>query len=200
MRTEICDLLEIEFPIFAFSHCRDVVAAVSEAGGLGVLGAVAPTPVLAAGGIADGRQVVAALAAGAQGAWTGSIWLTVEESHCTPEQRDSYLQAKSGDAVRSRAFTGKPARMLRNDWTQAWERSDTPDPLGMPLQGMVAMDAIIRAERYPKSAQPVAFSPVGQVVGQMNEVRSVRDVVRGLVEEYLDAIERLQSLGQGEDA
>lgn len=159
-----------------------------------VIDAVAPTPVLAAGGIGDGRQIAAALAGGAEGAWTGSIWLTAEESHCTPEQRNSYLEAESADAVRSRAFTGKPARMLANDWTRAWERSDTPDPLGMPLQGMVSMDAIMRAERYPKNAQAVAFSPVGQVVGRMNEVRSVREVVQTLVEEYFEAFDRLQSI------
>src|SRR6476661_7148150 len=46
MRTPLCDMFGIEYPIFAFSHCRDVVAAVSKAGGLGVLGAVGLTPEL----------------------------------------------------------------------------------------------------------------------------------------------------------
>jgi NAD(P)H-dependent flavin oxidoreductase YrpB (nitropropane dioxygenase family) len=159
-----------------------------------IIGAVAPTPVLAAGGIGTGQQMAAALAMGAAGVWTGSLWLTVEEAECPPAQMDSYLVATSGDTVRSRSWTGKPCRMLRNEWTDAWGREDTPDPLGMPLQGMVTMDAIQRTHRYAGPAQKVAFNPVGQVVGQMNETRSVREVVYGLVEEYLESVERLNTL------
>jgi NAD(P)H-dependent flavin oxidoreductase YrpB (nitropropane dioxygenase family) len=161
-----------------------------------VIDAVAPTPVLAAGGIGSGRQVAAALAMGAQGVWTGSLWLTVEEADAQPAQLESYLRATSEDTVRSRSVTGKPCRMLRNDWTDAWEKPDAPKPLGMPLQGMVTMDMVRRTNRYAKSpqAQRVAFNPVGQMVGQMNEVRSVREVIFGLVEEYVDAADRLRRL------
>jgi NAD(P)H-dependent flavin oxidoreductase YrpB (nitropropane dioxygenase family) len=161
-----------------------------------VIDAVAPTPVLAAGGIGTGRQVAAALAMGAQGVWTGSLWLTVEEAENPPAQMDSYLHATSEDTVRSRSYTGKPCRMLRNDWTEAWENPENPKPLGMPLQGMVTMDAVRRTHRYASSAQTqrVAFNPVGQVVGQMNEIRSVREVIQELVEGYVDATEHLQAL------
>ncbi|NRA01016.1 MAG: nitronate monooxygenase [Myxococcales bacterium] len=161
-----------------------------------IIQAVSPVPVLAAGGIGTGAQVAAALAIGAQGVWTGSLWLTVQEAECPPAQMDSYLQATSQDTVRSRSFTGKPCRMLKNDWTDAWARDDTPDPLGMPLQNMVTMDAIVRTSRYASSpqAQAVAFNPVGQVVGMMNEVRSSREVIMELVEGYLDTLERLNGL------
>jgi NAD(P)H-dependent flavin oxidoreductase YrpB (nitropropane dioxygenase family) len=159
-----------------------------------VIDAVAPTPVLAAGGIGTGRQMAAAIALGAQGVWTGSIWLTVEEAESPPAQMDSLLRATSRDTVRSRAWTGKPCRMLRNEWTDAWEKEDTPDPLGMPLQFMVTADAVSRTHRYAGKAQEVAFNPVGQIVGTMNEIKSVREVVVEMVEEYLDAAERLQSL------
>jgi NAD(P)H-dependent flavin oxidoreductase YrpB (nitropropane dioxygenase family) len=164
-----------------------------------VIEAVAPLPVLAAGGIGSGRQVAAALAMGAQGVWTGSLWLTVKEADCPPAQMASYLNATSQDTVRSRSFTGKPCRMLRNDWTDAWEGPDAPQPLGMPLQNMVTMDAVVRTSRYASSpnAQAVAFNPVGQVVGMMNEVRSSREVVTDLVEGYLDAVERLNALQPG---
>jgi NAD(P)H-dependent flavin oxidoreductase YrpB (nitropropane dioxygenase family) len=138
--------------------------------------------------------MAAALALGAQGVWTGSIWLTVEESGAEPPQRESYLRATSADTVRSRSWTGKPCRMLRNDWTEAWDRSDSPQPLGMPLQGMVTAEAMSRVHRYGKQAQPVAFNPVGQVVGQMNEVRPVREVMYRLVEEYLESVEGLNAL------
>ena len=159
-----------------------------------VIDAVAPLPVLAAGGIGSGRAMAAAMAMGAQGVWTGSIWLTVQEAECPPEQQASYMKATSRDTVRSRSYTGKPCRMLRNDWTEAWAAPDTPDPLGMPLQFMVTADAVSRTHRYASKAQDVAFNPVGQVVGTMNDVRPVREVVVEMVEEYLDAVERLQAL------
>jgi len=161
-----------------------------------IIEAVDPVPVLAAGGIATGKQLAAALAMGAQGAWTGSLWLTVKEAECPPAQTESYLNATSQDTVRSRSFTGKPCRMLKNDWTEAWGAEDTPDPLGMPLQNMVTMDAITRTNRYASSpqAQAVAFNPVGQVVGMMNDVRTSREVIVDFVEGYVDTMDRLNGL------
>jgi len=161
-----------------------------------VIAAVAPTPVLAAGGIGSGAQIAAALALGAQGVWTGSLWLTVEESDLPPAQKAQLLAAGSRDTVRSRSFTGKPCRMLRNDWTEAWESPENPKPLGMPLQYMVSGEAVARAHAYPEKARQVMFNPVGQVVGQLHEVRKVRDVIMDLVEGYLEATERLARLGQ----
>jgi len=159
-----------------------------------VIDAVAPLPVLAAGGIGDGRQMAAALMLGAQGVWTGSIWLTVEEAEAPPAQQESLLRASSQDTVRSRSYTGKPCRMLRNDWTEAWEKAENPKPLGMPLQFMVTADAVARTHRYAGKAQAVAFNPVGQVVGLMNEVKSSRELIVELVEEYLDAVERFRQI------
>jgi NAD(P)H-dependent flavin oxidoreductase YrpB (nitropropane dioxygenase family) len=159
-----------------------------------VIAAVAPTPVLAAGGIGNGGQMAAALAMGADGVWTGSLWLTVDEAEVPRPQQDSLLHASSRDTVRSRSYTGKPCRMLRNEWTEAWSSTETPDPLGMPLQFMVTANAVSRTSRYANKAQDVAFNPVGQVVGQMDEIRPVRDVVFRMVEEYVDAIERLNEL------
>jgi len=128
--------------------------------------------------------------------WSGSLWLPVVEAMAEPAQKQSYLEASSEDTVRSRSWTGKPCRMLRNDWTDAWERADTPEPLGMPLQGLVTTDAIRRTSTYAGIAetQKVAFNPVGQVVGQLNEVESCRDVMFRLLSEYVDATERLQSM------
>jgi len=156
-----------------------------------VIDAVAPTPVLAAGGIGTGRQIAAALAMGAQGVWTGTLWLTVEEADVAPNQTAAYLAATSADTIRSRAYTGKPCRMLRNDWTEAWARDDTPDPLPMPLQMMVAIEAVGASHRYPDKAPPVAFNPCGQVIGRATTVRKVKDVIYDLVEEYVEAVDRL---------
>ncbi len=113
-----------------------------------IIDAVAPTPVLAAGGIGSGRQVAAALAMGAAGAWTGSLWLSVAEAAAEPEEKECYFKATSEDTVRSPSWTGKPCRMLRNDWTDAWAAPETPKPLGMPLQGLVTADGMRRTHRY----------------------------------------------------
>ncbi|MBW2270800.1 MAG: nitronate monooxygenase [Deltaproteobacteria bacterium] len=162
-----------------------------------VVDAVAPTPVLAAGGIGSGRQIVAALAQGTQGVWMGSVWLTVSEADAALPEVESYLAASSRDTVRSRSFTGKLARMLRNDWTDAWEAPDAPDPLPMPLQGMISLEAVDRAKRHPGQGQQVAFNAVGQIVGSMNQVQPVRQVMSRLVDEYLEAFDELEKLMPG---
>ncbi len=162
-----------------------------------VVDAVAPTPVLAAGGIGTGRQIAAALAMGAQGVWTGSLWLTVQESDLLPVQIESLLKATSRDTLRSRSWTGKPARMLRTEWTEAWEAPDAPKPLDMPLQGMLTTSAMARMMRQPEKSRSMMYNPVGQIVGRLNSVRPVKEVIRHLVEEYLDAVDRLQRLNAG---
>jgi len=154
-----------------------------------VVDAVAPVPVLAAGGIGDGRQLAAALALGAQGAWTGSIWLTVTESDVSPVVLDKLLRAGPGDTVRSRSLTGKPARLLRTAWTEAWDDPDGPGTLPMPLQFMVTAEALQRIGRSGNEA--LAGSPVGQIVGRMNSVRTTRDVVFDLVDGAVRTIARL---------
>ena len=126
--------------------------------------------------------------------WPGSIWLTVLEADAPPPQTEALLQATSKDTVRSRSFTGKPCRMLRNDWTEAWEAPDAPKPLGMPLQFMVTSEAVARGHRYADKARKVMFNPVGQIVGRMNAVQPVKDVMYQLVQEYVESVERLQAL------
>ena len=161
-----------------------------------IIDAVGDLPVLAAGGIGNGRQMASALAMGAQGIWTGSMWLTVEEAFTQPAQKTSYLNATSEDTIRSKSWTGKPARMLKNAWTDAWDHPDNPKPLPMPLQGMITYDAIRRTSIYADQgkAQDVSFNAAGQVIGQINEVESVKNVVYRLVNEYLDAVENLNNL------
>lgn len=152
-------------------------------------------PVLAAGGIGCGRQMAAALALGAQGAWTGSIWLTVAEADTNPASLENLLAAESRDAVRSRSMTGKPARQLRTAWTEAWERPGAPKTLPMPLQGIVFSELAHRVTRAKSRA--LSGSPVGQIVSRMNTVRSSREVVREMVEECVEAKDRLDTLFGG---
>jgi len=169
-------------------HCGDVGSIVLWPQ---VVKEVAPKPVLAAGGIGSGQQIAAALALGCQGAWSGSQWLMVEESENTSKQQEAYINATSRDTVRSRSFTGKPCRMLKNDWTDAWEAPGNPEPLGMPLQYMVSGMAVAATSRYPNETVDVAFNPVGQVVGQFKKVEKTATVINRWVEEYLEATQSL---------
>jgi len=159
-----------------------------------VIDALEPVPVLAAGGIATGGQIAGALALGAQGVWTGSIWLTVAESDMTPLVLEKLMEADSSQTVRSRALSGKPARQLRTEWTDAWDRPDCPGYLPMPLQFMLVADVMARVAR--SNNRELTGMPVGQVVGMMNRVRPVRDVMQTLVEEYIEAVERLDALNR----
>ncbi len=164
-----------------------------------VIDAVQPAPVLAAGGIGSGQQMAAALALGADGVWTGSIWLTVREADTNPVVVEKLLKAGSRDTVRSRSMTGKPARLLRTAWTDAWDSPESPGALQMPLQFMLTAEAQHRVHRYAhveqSGAKDLVGSPVGQIVGRMNSVRSTRDVIYDMVSECVETIERLsQSL------
>jgi NAD(P)H-dependent flavin oxidoreductase YrpB (nitropropane dioxygenase family) len=160
-----------------------------------VVDAVAPLPVLAAGGIGSGRQLAAGMALGADGAWCGSVWLTTEEAETPPAVKEKFLAAGAGDTVRSRSMTGKPARMLRTKWTDEWESAEGPGPLPMPIQPMLIGPAMARihrvAEKHGTGANELVTYFVGQIVGSMNTVRPTRRVVLEMVDEFIDAVQRL---------
>ncbi|MFI5797737.1 NAD(P)H-dependent flavin oxidoreductase [Streptomyces sp. NPDC051677] len=155
--------------------------------------AVAPLPVLAAGGIGSGRQIAAALALGAQGVWLGSLWLTTAEADLhSPALTRKLLAAGSGDTVRSRALTGKPARQLRTEWTDAWDDPHGPGTLPMPLQGLLVAEAVSRIQKY--EVDPLLGTPVGQIVGRMNDVRSVQAVFDDLTRGFEQAVDHVNRI------
>jgi NAD(P)H-dependent flavin oxidoreductase YrpB (nitropropane dioxygenase family) len=155
--------------------------------------AVDPLPVLAAGGIGSGQQVAAALALGAQGVWLGSVWLTTTEADMhSPTLTRKLLAAGSGDTVRSRALTGKPARQLRTEWTDAWDDPDGPGTLPMPLQGLLVAEAVSRIQKY--EVEPLLGTPVGQIVGRMNSERSVQAVFDDLTRGFERAVDHINHI------
>ncbi len=157
-----------------------------------VVDAAGPLPVLAGGGIGRGRQIVAALALGAEGVWCGSVWLTTAESDVSPEVRRRLLAARSSDTVRTKSFTGKPARVLRSGWTDAWEAPGAPEPLKRPLQYLLATPAFRRIDRARIEA--LVSSAVGQIVGQLNDETTVRKVFYEMLSEVGDTVERMNAL------
>ena len=164
-----------------------------------IAAAVAPLPVLAAGGIGTGAQAAAGLALGAQGVWLGSIWLTVTEADVNSRVlRAKLLAAGSGDTVRSRSLTGKPARQLRTAWTDAWEAPESPGTLPMPLQGLLVADAVSRIQSY--EPPELIGTPVGQIVGQMTEERPVAAVMDELTRGFERAVARLDRIAAEKEA
>ncbi len=152
-------------------------------------------PVLGAGGIGRGSQMAAAMALGAEGVWCGSVWLTTAEAETHPAVKSKMLAAQSSDTTRSRSLTGKPARMLKSAWTEEWQRADTPDPLGMPLQPVLTQTAQRRIERAAHTAgsgaEKLANYFVGQIVGTMNTSKTSAQVVYEIIEEFIESVESL---------
>ena len=152
-------------------------------------------PILAAGGIVTGKQMAAAMAMGASGAWCGSVWLTTIESEVDPIVKEKMVAANSSQTVRSRSRTGKHSRQLVTPWTEAWESETAPEPLPMPLQPMVAEPALQKVNKLAAGghdgAKDLATYWVGQGVGLMNQSISASDVVQEFKEDFINAYERL---------
>ena len=141
--------------------------------------------------------MAAAMALGAAGVWCGSVWLTTEEAETHPVVKEKFLAATSADTIRSRSLTGKHARMLKSSWTEEWDRDDTPDPLGMPLQPILANEAQARISRASyqsgSGAEKLANYFVGQIVGDMNVSKPAGQVVIEMIEEFIEAVESLST-------
>ena len=181
----------------AGGHCGDVSTLVLIPEVADAIKGHSDVPILAAGGIVNGRQMAACMAMGASGAWTGSVWLTTTEAETSPAVKEKMLAASSRDTVRSKARTGKYSRQLRSAWTDAWGSADAPEPLPMPLQSIVTepvMAKVIKlADGGHDGAKQLASYWVGQGVGMMNSTQTVRAVVAGFMEEFLEAQSRLQT-------
>jgi NAD(P)H-dependent flavin oxidoreductase YrpB (nitropropane dioxygenase family) len=181
----------------AGGHCGEIatIVLVPE-----VLEAIKDYPnmhVLAAGGISTGRQMAACMAMGASGAWCGSVWLTTTEAETTPTVKEKMLKATSANTVRSRSRTGKPTRQLQSAWSDAWSSKGAPEPLEMPLQGILSRPAMVKVDKLAEGghegAKEIASYFVGQTVGLMNQEKSCRAVVYEFMQDYAEAVERLSN-------
>ena len=171
-----------------------VVAQGTEAGGhTGEIGTLALVPqcvdavripVLAAGGIADGRGVVAALALGAQGVVLGTRFVATPEAQAAPEYRDAILAHGEADTVRTRCYTGKPARAIRNPYIASWDRrQDEIQPF--PIQAAYSIqEGVLDYMGVGRGADPDrTFMPAGQGMGMIRQVKPAGAVLADLVRE-----------------
>jgi NAD(P)H-dependent flavin oxidoreductase YrpB (nitropropane dioxygenase family) len=146
--------------------------------------------------------MAAALALGARGVWCVSVWLTTVESECSPLMRQKLIDAGTDDTVKTKTFTGKPARYLRSAWVDEWGRPDAPELLPNPLHTVAIgkyLERIDRAAatgRYGPEDGPgrLVSKPVGQIVGSLNRQTSSRQVVLDMMEECVEALDRVQQI------
>ena len=171
----------------------DVVAAQgTEAGGhTGEIGTIALVPqvvdavripVLAAGGIVDGRGVVAALALGAQGTVIGTRFIATNESQAAQGYREAIVEAHDDSTMRTRAYTGKPARTIKTKYAEGWEsKADQIQPF--PMQAGVSLQNGVMdyMGRTPQFDVQRTFLPAGQGSGAIHDVRPAADVFRQIV-------------------
>ena len=154
-----------------------------------IVDAVAPRPVVAAGGIANGRGIAAALALGAEGVWLGTAFLAAKECGIYEPQQQSIIRGRSEDFIISRSYTGKTARQYQGPVVQAWESAGL-DPLPMPLQGVLMSafnQSAEKAERYD-----LVFNPAGQGAGMVSEARPAAEIMEGLIGETLAVFEGMR--------
>lgn len=135
-------------------------------------------PVVGAGGIGDGRGVAAALMLGAEGAWIGTAFLATEEAGISPAQKRALVAGNDEGTTVSRAVTGKPARMVRNRWAEAYAEAGL-EPLPMPYQGMVS--APVTAAALAAGRADVWGGFAGQGLGMIHAVRPAAEVLRDIV-------------------
>ncbi len=150
-----------------------------------VVDTVRPRPVVAAGGIADGRGLVAALALGAVGIWCGTPFLATPESGIDNFQKEVLVEASSEDTVVTRSLTGKPVRMLKNKWADEFDASGIK-PLPMPHQGLIAMPIYEMGRQAGR--KDIAPGIAGQSVGFTKKIRPAREIVEEMVAEAIELL------------
>jgi len=155
-----------------------------------IVDAAGEIPVLAAGGIADGRQVAASLALGAQGVWLGTVWLVTEEHRLNRHILDKLLQAGSADTVLTRSHSGKTCRVIRTAWSEEWEADGAPKPLKMPYQQVLIGELLTGVMEH--EIEPLMYEGAGQGVAWCNEETTVGRVIERLVAEAREALSALR--------
>jgi NAD(P)H-dependent flavin oxidoreductase YrpB (nitropropane dioxygenase family) len=156
-----------------------------------VVDAVAPIPVLGAGGIVDGRGLAAALMLGAQGAWIGSAFLATNEAGIFDFQKQAIVDSSEENTVVSRAVTGKPARLIRGKWTQAWADAGL-EALPMPFQSAVSGPVLAAATAARRGDIVPGFA--GQGIGMIHAIRPAGEVLRQIVADAQAALKRAPQL------
>lgn len=157
-----------------------------------IVDAVKPIPVAAAGGIADGRGLIAALALGAEGVWCGSMFLLSPEASVTAGQQNRIMNATERDALISRAISGKTLRQLKTPYTEAWDRGPL-QPLGWPFHLLLVQDVIdyIYSNKDKAEYDELLCTPTSQAARLLNRIKPTKEIIKDMVEEAITVRGRL---------
>ncbi len=145
-----------------------------------VLDAAAPVPVVAAGGIGDGRGLAAALAMGCVGVWCGTAFIPTQEANLDEFRKRRILAARDEDTRVTRLYSGKTMRNIANELIEAWEDSGT-EALPMGLQGLLIADIAEAAKQGGR--EDLLMNAAGQISGLLEEIRPAADVLQEMVAE-----------------
>ncbi|NYT38429.1 nitronate monooxygenase [Allopusillimonas soli] len=154
------------------------------------------TPVLAAGGIATGGQILGSMAMGAQGAWLGTLWMAAKENHTPSALLERLVNAASDDTVVTRAHSGKPCRVVRSAWIDAWEQTDAPAPLPMPFQQVLTGDVFTSI--HETNDNRLIYEAAGQSLFAIRGQTTIAAQFEQLVSEMREAWLSLQPWAGGE--
>ena len=147
-------------------------------------------PILAAGGIMDGRGLAAALSLGAEGIWSGTIWQISLEHDIEMPIKQRILNASQDETLRQKFHTGKTARIISDKYVNEWQQPGAPPSIGMPLQTIIG-GAISRAAREADEWEMLPTF-AGQGTGMFRNLKSCRDIVMHYVNGALEVMERFQ--------
>jgi len=153
-----------------------------------VVDAVAPTPVLAAGGIGDGRGLAAALCLGAVGVWVGTAFLVSKEAAWDDTLKQRILDASEEDTRVTRIYSGKTMRNINNPLIEAWEEAGVPT-LPFPFQGAVIQEVTFAAQQAGR--KELGMNPAGQISGMFDEQRPAKEILAEMVDQATEIIQRL---------
>ncbi|MEQ1752874.1 MAG: nitronate monooxygenase family protein [Micropepsaceae bacterium] len=155
-------------------------------------------PVLAAGAIVDGRGLAAALALGAQGVWMGTRFIASTEAHAGQPYKDAVVNATDEDTIITRAYSGKPMRVLKNDYVADWERRPQ-DIKPFPMQAMISSQAGVmggiggQIEGLDKNRSAFAL---GQGSGAIHAVQTCAEIIQSIMKDAESTIARMAALRQ----
>ncbi len=187
------------------SGCDFVVAQGTEAGGhTGLVATMAlvpqvvdavsaQVPVVAAGGLFDGRGLAACLALGADAVWIGTRFIATPEARAVNGYKEALVASREDDTVISRSYTGKPCRVVRNEWTNHYEEHPE-DIKTFPLQAIASSQANVNHLGYPSGTDVDTsreFYPAGQGAGAVSELIPAGKLVRDIVAQAEEILQKL---------
>ncbi len=152
-----------------------------------VLDAVGPTPVIAAGGICDGRGIATSLWLGAEAAWIGTRFVASNEAYAHVNYKQKITEAEEDSTVITRSYSGKTLRVIRNSWTREWEKRQD-EILPFPLQFANSGSVYVVARRDGDTER--GSMPCGQGAFAIKEVRPAGELVQMLVAETRETLAR----------